>query len=82
VRTLATRPAQRHDPPDRPGDRRGEAGNPTSTHRPQRAADRRHGLRNPFRFAFRPGTNEVWAGDVGWNTWEEINRLPARPTAR
>jgi len=35
-----------------------------------------HGLRNEFRFAFRPGTNELWAGDVGWNTWEEINRIP------
>ena len=23
----------------------------------------------------RPGTNEVWTGDVGWNTWEEINRV-------
>ena len=23
----------------------------------------------------RPGTNEVWLGDVGWNTWEEINRV-------
>lgn len=34
-----------------------------------------HGLRNPFRFTFRPGTNEVWVGDVGWNTWEEINRV-------
>jgi glucose/arabinose dehydrogenase len=34
-----------------------------------------HGLRNPFRFTFRPGTNELWIGDVGWNTWEEINRL-------
>ncbi|MEX1073176.1 MAG: LamG-like jellyroll fold domain-containing protein [Chloroflexota bacterium] len=33
------------------------------------------GFRNPFRFTIRPGTNEVWAGDVGWNTWEEINRL-------
>jgi glucose/arabinose dehydrogenase len=35
-----------------------------------------YGLRNEFRFAFRPGTNELWAGDVGWNTWEEINRIP------
>ncbi len=34
-----------------------------------------YGLRNPFRFAIRPGTNEVWAGDVGWNTTEEINRV-------
>jgi glucose/arabinose dehydrogenase len=34
-----------------------------------------YGLRNPFRITVRPGTNEVWAGDVGWNTWEEINRL-------
>jgi glucose/arabinose dehydrogenase len=39
------------------------------------------GLRNPFRFTVRPGTNEVWAGDVGWNTWEEIERIPS-PTAR
>ena len=31
--------------------------------------------RNPFRINVRPGTNEVWVGDVGWNTWEEINRL-------
>lgn len=35
-----------------------------------------YGLRNPFRFAFRPGTNELWAGDVGWGSWEEINRIP------
>lgn len=34
-----------------------------------------YGLRNQFRFAFRPGTSEVWAGDVGWNAWEEINRV-------
>ena len=39
-----------------------------------------HGLRNPFRFAVRPGTNEVWIGDVGWRDWEEINVLP-NPTA-
>ena len=34
-----------------------------------------HGLRNPFRFTERPGTDELWIGDVGWNDWEEINRL-------
>lgn len=33
------------------------------------------GLRNPFRIATRPGTGEVWAGDVGWGSWEEINRV-------
>ena len=38
------------------------------------------GLRNPFRFAVRPGTGEVWIGDVGWNIWEEIQRLQ-NPTA-
>jgi Ca2+-binding RTX toxin-like protein/glucose/arabinose dehydrogenase len=34
-----------------------------------------HGLRNPFRIAFRPGTSELWVGDVGLGRWEEINRL-------
>ncbi|WP_242545307.1 PQQ-dependent sugar dehydrogenase [Amycolatopsis sp. MtRt-6] len=34
-----------------------------------------YGFRNQFRFGFRPGTSELWAGDVGWNTWEEINRV-------
>jgi glucose/arabinose dehydrogenase len=36
-----------------------------------------YGLRNPFRFTFRPGTNELWVGDVGWNDWEEIDRVVA-----
>ncbi|HYN97975.1 MAG TPA: discoidin domain-containing protein [Pilimelia sp.] len=40
-----------------------------------------HGLRNPYRFAIRPGTNELWIGDVGWRDWEEINRVPAPTTA-
>ena len=40
-----------------------------------------YGLRNPFRFTFRPGTNEVWVGDVGWNDWEEINRIAERRRA-
>jgi glucose/arabinose dehydrogenase len=32
------------------------------------------GLRNPFRFAFQPGSGELFIGDVGWTQWEEINR--------
>ena len=40
-----------------------------------------HGFRNPFRLTLRPGTGEVWAGDVGWNEWEEIDRLAAPTTA-
>jgi glucose/arabinose dehydrogenase len=35
------------------------------------------GFRNPFRLTLRPGSDEVWIGDVGWFTWEEIDRLAA-----
>ena len=41
-----------------------------------------YGLRNPFRITRRPGTNEIWIGDVGNTAWEEIDRIPdplARP---
>src|SRR5678815_1536636 len=31
------------------------------------------GLRNPFTFAFQPGTGRMFINDVGQNTWEEIN---------
>lgn len=31
------------------------------------------GLRNPFTFAFRPGTGQMFINDVGQNTWEEID---------
>jgi glucose/arabinose dehydrogenase len=32
-----------------------------------------YGLRNPYRFAFRPGSSEIWIADVGWFGYEEIN---------
>jgi glucose/arabinose dehydrogenase len=54
----------------------GSAGNPFASSGDANA--RRivaYGLRNPFRISFRPGTRELWAGDVGWNEWEEINTL-------
>jgi glucose/arabinose dehydrogenase len=35
-----------------------------------------YGLRNPYRFTFRPGTNDLWIGDVGNWAWEEIDRVP------
>ena len=35
-----------------------------------------YGLRNPFRIAARPGKSELWIADVGWNDWEELNRIP------
>jgi glucose/arabinose dehydrogenase len=31
------------------------------------------GLRNPFTFAFQPGTGRLFINDVGASTWEEIN---------
>lgn len=40
-----------------------------------------HGLRNPFRFTTRPGTSELWIGDVGWGEYEEIDVLPDAATA-
>ncbi|MGH2924924.1 MAG: PQQ-dependent sugar dehydrogenase, partial [Solirubrobacterales bacterium] len=34
-----------------------------------------YGLRNPFRFTVRYGTGQIWIGDVGWNSVEEINEI-------
>jgi PKD repeat protein len=56
----------------------GVAGNPMyNSQNPSSNASRiiGYGLRNPFRFTFRPGSSELWVGDVGWNTWEEVNRM-------
>jgi glucose/arabinose dehydrogenase len=35
------------------------------------------GLRNPWRFSFDRTTHDLWLGDVGASTYEEINFLPA-----
>ncbi len=34
------------------------------------------GLRNPFRFTFDRSNGEIYIGDVGQDTWEEVNLLP------
>jgi glucose/arabinose dehydrogenase len=34
-----------------------------------------YGFRNPFRFTFRPGTNEVWVSEAGAGHWEEVDRI-------
>jgi PKD repeat protein len=35
-----------------------------------------YGFRNPFRIAIRPGTRDVWIGDVGGGIFEEVDRVP------
>src|SRR5262245_20478055 len=36
-----------------------------------------YGLRNRFGYAIQPGTDEMYMGEVGWNTWEEVDHGPA-----
>jgi glucose/arabinose dehydrogenase len=38
-----------------------------------------YGLRNPFRLAVDPLHEEVYAANVGWNAYEEIDRFPTTP---
>ena len=55
--------------------------NPTKTGSANMKRIVAYGLRNPFRMAVQPSTQDVWIGDVGWQTWEEINRVDPDGTA-
>ena len=62
-------------PNDNPTSFPGVAGTPTG----QNKAIWSLGLRNPYTFAFQPGTGRMHINDVGQSTWEEIdNGLPGR----
>ncbi len=41
-----------------------------------------HGFRNPYRLTFRPGTSDLYVGDVGNGTWEEVDRVPVPSGSR
>ena len=56
-------------PSDNPTTFPGISGSPTGDNRAIWAV----GLRNPYTFAFQPGTGRLFINDVGQNTWEEIN---------
>jgi glucose/arabinose dehydrogenase len=39
-----------------------------------------YGLRNPWRFSFDPANGDLYIGDVGQSSWEEVDRQPGDST--
>ena len=51
------------------------ADNPFVDHEGARGEIWAYGLRNPWRISFDRKTNDLWVGDVGWETWEMLYRV-------
>jgi glucose/arabinose dehydrogenase len=52
------------------------AGNPFAGQQGRRGEIWAYGLRNPWRYAFDPASDELYVADVGQDEWEEINVQP------
>ena len=62
-------------PPDNPFAASTALCNVNGTGRPELSRDLRMGLRNPWRWSFDRETGDIWLGDVGETTREEVNRI-------